>query len=38
LVTLPIAGLILLILGAIADVIVHRKDRLADVLRVGETS
>jgi putative ABC transport system permease protein len=38
LVSLPIAGLILLILGAIADVIVHRKDRLADVLRVGETS
>jgi putative ABC transport system permease protein len=38
LVSLLIAGFALLILGAIADVVVHRKDRLADVLRVGETA
>jgi putative ABC transport system permease protein len=35
---LPIAAFALLILGALADVIVHRRDRLTDVLRVGETA
>ena len=31
------AGVLLLILGSLADVIVHRRDKLSEVLRVGET-
>lgn len=31
------AGVVLLILGALADVLVHRRDKLSEVLRVGET-
>ena len=36
-VALVAAGLVLLLLGALADVLVHRRDRLSEVLRVGET-
>jgi len=31
------AALVLLVLGTLADVLVHRRDRLSEVLRVGET-
>ena len=31
------AGMALLLIGALADVLVHRRDKLSEVLRVGET-
>lgn len=34
---LAVAALVLLLLGALADVLVHRRDKLSEVLRVGET-
>lgn len=34
---LAVAALVLLLLGTLADVLVHRRDRLSEVLRVGET-
>src|SRR5690606_30107117 len=34
---LAAAGLLLLFIGAVADVLVHRRDKLSEVLRVGET-
>lgn len=36
-IALAAAGIVLLILGALADVLVHRRDKLSEVLRVGET-
>lgn len=36
-VALTAAGVLLLVLGALADVLVHRRDKLSEVLRVGET-
>ncbi len=34
---LAAAALVLLLLGALADMLVHRRDKLSEVLRVGET-
>lgn len=36
-IALAAAGVLLLALGTIADVLVHRRDKLSEVLRVGET-
>jgi len=36
-IALAAAGVVLLVLGALADVLVHRRDKLSEVLRVGET-
>lgn len=35
---LAVAALVLLLLGALADVLVHRRDKLSELLRVGETA
>ncbi len=34
---LAVAAIALLLIGALAEVLVHRRDRLSEVLRVGET-
>lgn len=36
-IALALAGAVLLALGSLADVLVHRRDKLSEVLRVGET-